>query len=160
MQKRFKGLREALAKNYEVLTSVIIPREDLPRLYSETGFFRFEAFGDLVNETQVINYFNMAEVNPHMQCALFTKNPFIIARAIKNHGLEKPANLTIVASSYLVNEVMPFTQYAFIDKVFTVYTKAYAEENGIEINCGGRSCAECGRCYRNEGGRNVSELLK
>ena len=160
MQKRFAGLRKALAKNTEILTTIIIPKEDLPRLFSETGFFRFEAFGDLVNEIQVVNYFNMAEANPHMDCALWTKNPFIIARAIKQYGLTKPANLTILASSYFVNEIMPFTQYGFIDKVFTVYTKDYAEKNGIEINCGGRACAECGRCYTNDGEKFVSELLK
>ena len=152
--------RLALEKNADILTSVIIPQEDMPRLYSESGYFRFEAFGDLINEIQVVNYFNMAAANPHMKCALWTKNPFIIARAIEKYGLEKPQNLVILASSYFVNEIMPFTKYAFIDKVFTVYTKKFAEENGVEINCGGRACAECGRCYENKGGVNVSELLK
>ena len=158
MQKRFKNLNEMLTRNAEILTTTIL--EDFPRLYSETGYFRFEAFGDLINEIQVVNYFNIARNNPHMKCALWTKNPFIIARAIEQYQLEKPANLVILGSSYIINEVMPYTKYDFIDKVFTVYTKEYAEENGIEINCGGRACADCGRCYENKGGREVSELLK
>lgn len=162
MQKRFKGLADCLKKNAEFLTNYIIAPEDMPRLYSETGFFRFEAFGDLINEIQVLNYFNMAAANSHMKCALWTKNPFIIARAIKKYGIEKPANLTILASSYFVNDIMPefLTKYPFIDKIFTVYTKEYAAENGVEINCGARSCADCGRCYTNAGGKYVSELLK
>lgn len=158
MQKRFKNLREMLEKNTEILTSVIIPVEDMPRLYSETGYFRFEAFGDLINGTQVVNYINMATANPHMKCALWTKNPWIIDTALKVYGLTKPENLTIIGSSYFVNKELNFDKWNFIDKVFTVYDKTGAET--VEINCGGRSCADCGRCYENYGGRTVSELLK
>lgn len=153
-----------LKKNFEVLTTTIIPEEDIPHLYSETGYFRFESFGDLASSIQVVNYFNMAKKNPQMHCALWTKNPWFIAYAIKEYGIEKPANLTILVSSYLVNVDMSayFEKkgYDFIDKVFTVYDKKTAKENGIEINCGGRDCASCGRCYENIGGRVVNELLK
>lgn len=158
MAKRYGNLEKVLRKNTEVLTTVEIPVEDMPRLYSETGYFRFEAFGDLINEIQVLNYFRMAEANPHMKCALWTKNPWIIESAMKQYGLVKPANLVIIGSSYFVNVPMDFSKYGFIDKVFTVYDKATAAT--IEINCGGRSCADCGRCYENIGGRDVSELLK
>lgn len=50
--------------------------------------------------------------------------------------------------------------YDFIDKVFTVYDKKFAKKAGIEINCGGRKCADCGRCYENYGGKVVNELKK
>lgn len=154
------SVRECYARNTAALTTQIIPKEDLPRLYSETGYFRFESFGDISTEMQVVNYFNMAEVNPHMKCALFTKNPWLIRAAMKNYGIKKPQNLVIVGSSYFTDKAMNFDAYDFIDKVFTVYTKQYAAENGVEIQCGGRSCAECGRCYENYGGRYVNELLK
>ena len=164
MQKRYKGLSEKLKKNTEVLTSVIIPVEEMPHLYSETGYFRFEAFGDLINAIQVVNYFNMAKANPHMHCALWTKNPWIIANAINTYEIEKPENLVILVSSYFVNDDMSdyFARkgYSFIDKVFTVYDKKTAAEKEIDINCGGRSCADCGRCYENIGGKVVNELLK
>lgn len=158
MQKRFKGLQEALKKNADILTTYIFEPDEMPRLFSETGYFRFEAFGDLINEIQVVNYFNMARYNPQMKCALWTKNPWIIASAIRKYGIEKPANLTIIGSSYYVNKPMTYEAFPFIDKVFTVYDKAHAAN--VDINCGGRSCAECGRCYENYGGRVVSELLK
>lgn len=161
MQKRFRNLAKALEKNTEVLTTTIIPFDDMPYLFSETGFFRFEAFGDLINRIQVVNYFNMASANPHMHCALWTKNPFIIEKAIEEYGIKKPENLTILASSYFLNNEMDFvSRFPFIDKTFTVYDKKYIAENGVEINCGGRACAECGKCYRNDGPKAIAELLK
>jgi len=158
MNKRYKGLRETLERNAETLYNRILQPDEMPRLFSETGYFRFEAFGDLATEVQVVNYFNIAAANPHMMCALWTKNPWIIAAAMKKYGVKKPENLTIIGGSYYVNEPMNYSGFPFIDKVFTVYDKAHAEN--VEINCGGRSCADCGRCYENKGGRVVSELLK
>lgn len=160
MQKRYETLRKKLWKNSWILSEILFDEKELPYLYSATGFFRFEAFGDLMTEIQVVNYFRMAKVNPHMRCALWTKNPWIIKQAMKHYELEKPANLVIIGSSYFVNEAMTFQAFPFIDKVFTVYDKKHVKKNGTVINCGGRSCKDCGRCYMNYGGREVSELLK
>lgn len=163
MNTRFPGLRKALEKNTDILTTEIIPAEDMPRLYSETGFFRFEAFGDLVNEIQVLNYFNIAAANKHMNCALWTKNPWIIKSAIEKFGIEKPENLKIIGSSYYLDKAMTdfYKQYAFIDYVFTVYTADYIRANNTVIGCGGRSCADCGKCYtRTHSGYEINEKLK
>lgn len=163
MQKRFHPLQKLLLKNTEVLTSVILPKEDLPFLFSETGMFRFEAFGDIQSEIQVVNYFNIASANPHMACALWTKNPWFIERAIKNYGIEKPENLKIIGSSYFVNQPMTsfYKRYSFIDNIFTVYTKEYADEHNIVIGCGGRSCASCTHCYKGtHSSYEINELLK
>ena len=158
--KRYKGLREKLEKNTEVLTTVIIPKNDLPYLFSPSGLFRFEAFGDLINEIQVVNYFNMASANKQLKFALWTKNPWIIRKAIEAYNLKKPSNLVIIGSSYFLNESMTYQAYPFIDKVFTVYDKKTATEKNVNINCGGRSCATCRRCYSKQTGREVSELVK
>lgn len=163
MQKRYKDLRAKVWRNSWILSNILFEERELPYLYSATGFWRFEAFGDLMTEIQVVNYFRMAKVNPHMHCALWTKNPWIIKQAMKHYGLEKPANLVIIASSYFVNERMNYsleTAFPFIDKVFTVYDKKFIKKNGVAINCGGRSCKDCGRCYLNYGGCEVSEMLK
>lgn len=163
MNTRFKNLRKCLENNSNVLPEIEIPADDLPRLFSETGYFRFEAFGDLMNETQVKNYFAMAAANSHMACALWTKNPWFIENAMKKYGIEKPANLTIIGSSYYVNVPMVefYKRYDFIDYVFTVYDDKFIQENGIEINCGGRSCAECGKCYtRSHSNYEINEKLK
>ena len=162
MQKRYKTLRASLWRNAWILSNVLFEEFELPYLYSATGFFRFEAFGDLMSEIQVVNYFRMAKVNQHLHFALWTKNPWIIKQAMKHYDIEKPENLTIIASSYFTNEQMTFPESAFpfIDKVFTVYDKKTAAKLGVVINCGGRSCKDCGRCYLNYGGRVVNELLK
>ena len=163
MLKRYKTMSNSLENNAEVLTSRILSDNEIPKLYSITGYFRFEAFGDLINEIQVINYFKIANANPDIKTALWTKNPQIIAKAIKKYNLTKPENLVIIGSSYNVNEpeIKKYQKYDFIDNIFTVYTKDYAKKNNIKITCGGNSCAACGKCYNNNHSEyNITELLK
>lgn len=159
MMKRYQGLNNCLASNAEILTTSVLPLSVLPLIPSR--YFRFESFGDIINTNQVINYFNIARKNPDTLCALWTKNPHIVAKAIEM-GHDKPANLQIVLSSPLVNKPIKSTKYGFIDKIFTVYDKAGAK--AVNINCGARSCLACGRCYRpNPDGAKiqyVNELLK
>lgn len=149
LQEYRTNMADCFKRNTEVLTTVIIPEEDLPILFSETGLFRFEAFGDLNNEIQVVNYFNMARANPSVKFALWTKNPWIIQSAIEKYGLVKPGNLQIIGSSYYINKPMKefFERYDFIDNIFTVYDKNYIKENNVNITCGSRSCATCQKCY-------------
>ena len=141
-------LEEKLKGNTDLLTRVILPAEVLPEIL--TLYFRFEAFGDLNNEIQVVNYFNICKKNPAVNFAIWTKNPRFIDKAIKNYGIAKPENLVIVYSSLFVNQVGAeiMKKYSFINKVFTVYSADYIKENNININCGARSCAGCLRCYK------------
>ena len=162
MMKRYKTLDAALVNNARILTSQVLPSEVLPLI--PVKYFRFEAFGDIINAAQVINYFNIAKKNPETLCALWTKNPQIIAQAIEL-GHAKPLNLQIVLSSPILNRplrAVTSSKYDFIDKIFTVYDKQHAA--GVGINCGARSCLACGRCYRpNPEGvkiQFVNELLK
>lgn len=140
-------------RNAEILTASIIPVNEWPSL--NCLMFRFEAFGDLINETQVINYFNLCRKNPRVKFALWTKNDFIIQSVLAS-GIKKPANLVIIKSSEMLNT--PETAPDFVDKVFTVYDKQAAKN--VRINCGARNCFECGRCYTKRTGAAVSELLK
>jgi len=159
MMKRYQNLDLATQENARILTAGVIPADQLPII--PTRYFRFESFGDLINENQVINYFNIAKKNPDTRCALWTKNPHIVNKAIEaGHG--KPENLQIVLSSPLVNKPLKSVKWEFIDKVFTVYDKAGSTK--VNINCGARSCLGCGLCYRpNPAGVGlvyVNELLK
>lgn len=142
--KMRKGLRENIANNTRILTAQVIPVKEWPIINARV--FRFESFGDLMNEKQIINYFNFAKRNPKITFTLWTKNPEIIARAIEG-GNKKPRNLIIIQSSFHMNRV-DAPRYDFIDKVFTVYDKQFIAENNITVNCGARNCLECGRCYR------------
>ena len=151
-----KNMVSPLVKNQEILTSEVLPLEKLPII--NNLYFRFEAFGDLNNDIQVINYFNMCYKNPKVKFALWTKNPDFIESAI-DKGYDKPENLNIVLSSLFINKERK-TKYPFVDKIFTVYDKKYIAENNVEINCGANNCFSCGLCYEKNGVKIINEKLK
>ena len=143
--KMYKNLEKCLKKNTEILTTRLLTDEEIPLI--NAAFFRFESFGDLNNEIQVVNYFRICKRNKHVKFALWTKNPWIIAETI-NNGENKPRNLQVIYSSpYLDKCDNKLNKYPFIDKIFTVYTKEQIKANNIEINCGAKSCLSCHKCY-------------
>ena len=156
MMQMYANMEAPLVQNQKILTSSVLPMEKLPMI--NVLCFRFEAFGDLNNATQVINYFNMCKKNPQTKFALWTKNPDYIAKAIKA-GHEKPENLNIILSSLFINKERK-TKYDFVDKIFTVYDVDYINEHNIEINCGARNCFSCGLCYNKNDIRIINEKLK
>ena len=154
--KVFPSMEKPMVENQRILTSEILPSEKLPTI--NNIYFRFEAFGDLNNEIQVINYFNICYKNPRVKFALWTKNPDFIRAAI-NMGYEKPENLNIVLSSLFINKERP-NIYDFVDKIFTVYDNDYINRNNVNINCGARNCFACGLCYEKNGIQIINERLK
>ena len=149
-------MENPMVNNQRILTSEILPTEKLPTI--NNIYFRFEAFGDLNNATQVVNYFNICKKNPKVKFALWTKNPDYIAEAIAG-GDEKPENLNIVLSSLFINKERK-NPFPFVDKVFTVYDPQHIEQNNIEINCGARNCFACGLCYEKNNVNVINEKLK
>ena len=161
MLEYYTELGKKLARNTELLTTELLNWNDVPVInYEKFRKLRFESFGDLNNAVQVYNYFLIARVNKNMKCALWTKNPHIIAEAMEQYNITKPKNLVIVYSSPKLNEVASdiLKRYPFIDKVFTVFDKEHAET--VNINCGARDCETCGRCYTKRTSAFVNELLK
>lgn len=158
MIKMYSDLDKVLEKNTEILTGSIL--DVVPLLPCK--YFRFEAFGDLMNETQFINYLNIAKYNPDTNCAIWSKNPHIIDNVFKQ-GYKKPKNLKIIISSLFINLCIDYSKiYTWCDASFTVYDKGYASQNNIAINCGGRCCATCtgGKCYkRAKSPAIINELL-
>lgn len=157
---RYAPQVKKLEKATALLSTDILPLEALPMITSL--YFRFEAFGDLINAIQVVNYFNIANKNPLVNFALWTKNPHIIAEAMKVYGIEKPTNLNIIYSSIFLNDVNTaiLKRYSFIDKVFTVYDKNTIENKNISVNCGALHCATCLKCYAKNDIKFISEKLK
>lgn len=152
----FPSMEKPMVENQRILTSEVLPLEKLPTV--NNLYFRFEAFGDLNNTIQVINYFNMCYKNPKTKFALWTKNPDFIAEAIAE-GYPKPDNLNIILSSLFINQERK-NPFQFVDKVFTVYDPDFIEENKVEINCGARNCFDCGLCYEKNGVQIINEKLK
>jgi hypothetical protein len=154
--KVFTNMEKPMVENQRILTSEVLPMEKLPII--NNLYFRFEAFGDLNNATQVKNYFNICYKNPNVKFALWTKNPDFIQQVI-DEGYEKPENLNIVLSSLFINKERK-NVFSFVDKVFTVYDGNFIEENNIEINCGARNCFSCGLCYEKNDVSIINEKLK
>lgn len=154
--KVFPSMEKPMIENQRILTSEILPAEKLPII--NNLYFRFEAFGDLNNATQVKNYFNICYKNPRVKFALWTKNPDYIAAAIRD-GYEKPSNLNIVLSSLFINKQRP-NPFPFVDKVFTVYDAETIDAENVDINCGAKSCFSCGLCYEKNGVGVINEKLK
>lgn len=154
--KVYPSMENCMVENQRILTSSILDVEKLP--YINNLYFRFEAFGDLNNEIQVINYFNICYKNPGVKFALWTKNPDFIQKAL-DMGYTKPENLNIILSSLFINKERKNT-FSFVDKVFTVYDPDFIETNGIEINCGARNCFSCGLCYNKNNVTVINEKLK
>lgn len=161
---RYSNMVPCYEKNTEILTSRFLQDDEIPEI--KHCYFRFESFGDLNNIIQVANYFKIASApyNAKVTFALWTKNPDIIENAMKTLGIKKPKNLVIIVSSHFINNAYEITElkkvFPFVDKVFTVYSEEYAKENGIKINCGARSCLQCGACYSKRTSKVINELLK
>lgn len=154
--KIFPGMDTPMIENQRILTSSVLPFDMLPTI--NALYFRFEAFGDLNNATQVKNYFNLCYKNPKTKFALWTKNPDYIAEAIAD-GYEKPENLNVVLSSLFINKQRK-NPFPFVDKVFTVYDPEHIAAENVEINCGAQSCFSCGLCYEKNGVEVINEKLK
>lgn len=153
----YTNMQKCFERNTKILTESIINKEHLP--YINTAVYRLEAFGDVSNEIQVVNYFNLCKKNKHVKFALWTKNPGVIDRTIKN-GNAKPKNLQIVLSSHYLNVQANINRWDFVDKIFTVYTKDYIAEHNINTNCKGESCLACQKCYHKSNEIYINEELR
>ena len=158
--KRKKTLREKMRYNTIFFTCYDLNIDCIPLLNYITC--RFEAFGEIKNIQQVKNYYTIARKNPDVYFVLWTKNAHIIARAEKC-GYIKPDNFRIIAGDPMINGITAsetLSKYDFIEKVFSAYTKEYAEKHNIAINCSGK-CNACNICYDPENTTSyINELIK
>lgn len=159
---RYSELTQALETNYHILNEFLISEDSWKALNWPTsnGYGRVESFGDVASVTCARNYLRIIRSHPHIKFGVWTKN---VALWIRAFALEngKPENMKFIVSSPIVNVTVeiPEEWMPYVDHRFTVYTKEYAEEHGVEINCGGRKCATCMNCYCN-GPFDIAELKK
>ena len=166
MLRRYPSLKKKLEDNTKFYCYNDLKDSDIP--FINAAFFRFEAFGDLINIQQFKNYCTIARNNKHCTFTLFTKNAFIISSALEMCGLKIPDNMIIIYSNPMMNTTQELDEvkkkYSFIDKVFNVYSPAGAEHFNKCINCGARSCAKCLKCYKkseeHENNNLIEELKK
>lgn len=155
---RYDNMTAALESNYYLFNESVLNLDLLPR-FGNVRFVRLESFGDCGSVTHAINFINLCKVNPDITFACWTKNPRFYDAAFQVAG-GKPDNLIMVISSPIIGKVAE-KKYAWIDKIFTVYSADQIEKGNIDINCGARCCMTCRRCYdRRNTETYVSEKLK
>jgi hypothetical protein len=148
-----KMCRPAYSRNSEVLSSTVLPDHALPVLKGQE-IFRFNAHGEIINANHMVNYLNIARVNPSVFFGFWTKR-LDIARSINAKRLK---NVNMVYSTPKVNILHPKKPRGF-DKVFSVYTADFARANGIHINCHG-GCNACRLCYTRNKTVFINEIIK
>lgn len=151
-----------------ILRNVVLPIESIRKALAKhfllEKYARIESFGDVDSVTQCINYIHIMKAFPDTTFAVWTKNYMVWYKAFKQEG--KPNNCVFIVSSDKVNVrlLVPLFLRGYVDHVFTVYTKEFAEQNNITINCGGRKCMECilakRNCYFHGTLYFINELLK
>ena len=145
-------------RNTDLITARRYHADEFP--FINAAFFRLEAFGDLVNVDHLFNYVQLCIRNPQTIFSLYTKNYFLVRLLFDVEHVEKPKNLLVVYGSPFINSPVSPDLVPLADKVFTVYSKEFAQAHKIDINCGGRRCIDCKRCYSKRTKKEVSELLK
>jgi len=154
--KQYSALRNKLKRNMAIYSKVIIPWEQLPLL--NIAYFRIEAFGDVSNSTQCVNYINFIRKNRHIKFGWWSKNLNLIKTALKRLGLsDLPSNCKMVYSEPVINcndtTLDSIKQkYPFVDKIFIV-------RDDVEGSCG-KNCFKCLTCYRSNEHNTVIEKLK
>ena len=153
------SLRESLIRNGIALRDHVMEINEFPLVNAYA--FRIESFGDVDSVIQARNYIRFAKRNPQTRFGWWTKNPDIVDEAFRLEG-GKPANISMVVSSIMLNEVRDVSMWNWVDVVFTVYTKAYLLAHPeIKINCGKRKCLACLQCYKKHKGLiYINELKK
>ena len=158
-QDYMTSMQDPLSRNFQIVNNGIIHNDWIPII--NNLFFRFESFGDFASINAVLNCVNIIKKNPLVNFGVWSKNTKYFSLAFRM--VEKPKNMHFGKSSIFVNRVTPLTEEekTYVDFVFTVYTKVFAEENGITINCGARACLTCLKCYTSHKGIiYINEALK
>ena len=152
MEKAYKGLRNNIQSNSDMLSSRILETHELPRI-NELAF-RFHSTGELINETHLINFINIALDNPRTRFVLWTKRNDIVQKTLAKRSL--PDNFKLIFSNAKIDSKDIKPPKHFI-KVFSVYSKK--NPTAATINCHSK-CQDCMLCYSDNDITNVRELIK
>ena len=147
-----KNMQPSLERNSQALSTNILPIEQLPSIME--AFFRFNAHGELINETHLINLINIAIKNPHCNFALWTKRNDIISKYFDKNN--KPNNLILIFSNSKISKVLSKPP-KFFDKTFNnVLENEFVESQ----NCTGQQCKNCLLCYKKNDVDTIIEKVK
>jgi len=136
---------------------------DMPKFRKDTKYFRFHAHGELLNLWHFWNINTICLYYPDIRFTLWSKRKNLIEIATNYvDGDAKGTiaeNLTLIYSDPKINSLVTEIPPGF-DRKFTVFTKEFAEENNIDLNCAGVKCMECLVCYEDNDIKLINELLR
>lgn len=157
-QKMLKGVRRSCIPKFDrvgdIMSKTIIPFEDIPVINDKVA--RFSAHGELINMNHLINCVGIAKANPHTTWGLWTKRIDLVRKFTKTESF--PDNIVLIYSNPMLNKAIAVP--AGFDKVFSVFTKEYADKKDVTINCGGKKCLACKLCYSKVTTPVINELVK
>lgn len=146
-----KALEKKLINNSKLLSEKLLDDKEIPFL--NYAYVRFHSFGELINDIHMHNFYKIALMNPQTKFCLMTKRYDLVVK------YPKLKNVIYIASSPIINKNIN-NYFNYFDKIFTVYSKEYANKNNIKINCEGRECIMCKKCYTRKGSKEINEILR
>jgi len=135
----------AWERNSQELSSHILSEQEIPVINSQ--YCRFNAYGELINATHLLNLIQIAKRNSNTVFALWTKR----TNLVNKHYDSIPSNVVLVYSSPKLNKQSRLPKH--FHKVFTVFDYEYND-----FNCSGH-CKECLKCYDKGGVVFINEVL-
>lgn len=151
--KYYTRIIKPLQGNSDLLSQTRLEFKDIPVI--NANIFRFNAFGELINELHFRNLNMIAFSNRDTTFALWSKRFKIVDKYYKKHS--RPDNLILIQSSYKVNYEDELQEH--FNKVFTVYDRWYASANDVVINCHSK-CNTCRLCYTKETTSSIKEIRR
>lgn len=134
-----KNMQPALQRNSAALSQRMLADAEMPRILD--AVFRFDAHGELINETHLANLCGIATHNPRTSFALWTKRNDIVSKHFRTRA--KPANLILIYSNPKISNIMKRPPKHF-DRTFN---NVLEHEHVDRQNCTGQKCADCLLCY-------------
>jgi hypothetical protein len=134
-----KNMQPALQRNSDALSARMLGEHEIPRIID--AVFRFDAHGELINDTHLANLCAISERNPRTSFALWTKRNDIVSKFFRT--TPKPVNLILIYSNPKISNIMRRPPRYF-DRTFN---NVLEHEFVDRQNCTGQKCADCLLCY-------------
>ena len=146
-----KNMQDALQRNTDTLSIKVLEYENVPRI--NQLYMRFNAHGELINETHLVNLVKICVINPNVTFALWTKRKDIVIKYFDKN--RKPKNLKLIFSNSIINTIIEPPKH--FDSTFKNVEQDYIKE---KQNCTGQKCIDCLLCYTHNDTKQIVEAVK
>ena len=146
-------MQDCLQRNSDVLSLKDLEDADIPRI--NQLYMRFNAHGELINETHLKNLIKICIKNPAVTFALWSKRKDIIIKYFDKIGM-RPRNLKLIFSNSIINTIIK-TPPKYFDSTFNNVDADYMQE---KQNCTGQKCIDCLLCYTHNDTKQIVEAVK